>query len=72
MDDRLDLLLQLIEAEPDGLRAAEFFQAREILQSLVGKTVTGASVEDTRIAISTSDGCCYHFYGFLGRSGLAN
>ena len=66
MDDRLDQLLQLIEAEPDGLRAAEFLQAREILQSLVGKTVTGASVEDTRIAISTSDGCCYHFYGFLG------
>jgi hypothetical protein len=72
MDDRLDQLLQLIEAEPDGLRAAEFLQAREILQSLVGKTVTGASVEDTRIAISTSDGCCYHFYGFLGRAGPPN
>jgi hypothetical protein len=72
MDDRLDRLLQLIEAEPDGLRAAEFLQVREILQSLVGKTVTSASVEDTRIAISTSDGCCYHFYGFLGRVGPAN
>jgi hypothetical protein len=72
MDDRLDQLLQLIEAEPDGLRAAEFLQAREILQSLVGKTVTSASVEDTRIAISTSDGCTYHFYGFLGRGGPAN
>ena len=66
MDNRLDHLLELIEAEPEGLRAAEFLQAREILQSLVGKTVTGASVEDTRIAVSTSDGCRYHFYGFLG------
>jgi hypothetical protein len=66
MDNRLDQLLELIEAEPEGLRAAEFLQAREILQSLVGKTVTGASVEDTRIAVSTSDGCRYHFYGFLG------
>ncbi|MGA7201796.1 MAG: hypothetical protein WBX26_08200 [Candidatus Cybelea sp.] len=72
MDDRLDQLLQLIEAEPDGLRAAEFLQAREILQGLVGKTVTSASIEDTRIAISTSDGCCYHFYGFLGRGGPPN
>lgn len=72
MDDRLDQLLQLIEAEPDGLRTAEFLQAREILQGLVGKTVTSASIEDTRIAISTSDGCCYHFYGFLGRGGAPN
>jgi hypothetical protein len=66
MDDRIDQLLDLLEAEPDGLRAAEFFQAQEILQSLVGKSITGASVEDTRVAITTSDGCCYHFYGFLG------
>ncbi|HLY03772.1 MAG TPA: hypothetical protein VKR56_14905 [Candidatus Cybelea sp.] len=66
MDNRLDQLIELIEAEPEGLQAAEFLQAREILQSLVGKTVTSASVEDTRIAVSTSDGCRYHFYGFLG------
>jgi hypothetical protein len=66
MDDRIDQLLHLIEAEPDGLRAAEFLQAQEILQSLVGKTVTAASVEDTRIILTTSDGCRYHFYGFMG------
>lgn len=69
MNERIDHLLDLIEAEPDGLRAAEFLQAQEILQSLVGKTVTNATVEDTRIAITTSDGCCYHFYGFLGCTG---
>ncbi|HEX4014201.1 MAG TPA: hypothetical protein VHX17_09995 [Candidatus Cybelea sp.] len=66
MDDRIDQLLNLIEAEPDGLRAAEFLQAEEILQSLVGKTVTSAAVEDTRIIITTSDGRRYHFYGFMG------
>lgn len=66
MDERIDQLLQLIEAEPDGLRAAEFLQAQEILQSLVGKTVTAASIADTRIAIDTSDGRRYYFYGFLG------
>jgi hypothetical protein len=66
MDDRIDHLLQIIEAEPEGLQAAEFFQAQEILQSLVGKTVTEAAVEDTRIVITTSDGNRYHFYGFLG------
>jgi hypothetical protein len=68
MDNRLDHLLELIEAEPEGLRTAEFLQAQEILQSLVGKSVTGAAVEETRIAVSTSDGCRYHFYGFLGCS----
>ena len=66
MDDRIDQLLNLIEAEPDGLRAAEFLQAQEILQSLVGKTVAAASVEDTRIIVTTGDGCRYHFYGFMG------
>ena len=66
MDDRIDHLLQIIEAEPEGLRAAEFFQAREILQSLVGKTVIAAEVEDTRIVVTTNDGTRYHFYGFLG------
>jgi hypothetical protein len=69
MDDRIDQLLDLIEAEPEGLRAAEFFQAQEILQSLVGKTVTGATLEDTRIVVTTSDGCRFHFYGFLGCEG---
>ena len=42
MDDRIDELLHLIDAEPDGLRAAEFLQAQELLQSLVGKTIAEA------------------------------
>lgn len=69
MDNRIDDLMQLIEAEPEGLRAAEFYQAQEILQSVVGKTVTSAAVEETQIVVTTSDGCRYHFYGFLGCEG---
>jgi hypothetical protein len=61
--------MQLIEAEPEGLGAAELFQAQEILQSLVGKSVASASVEETQIVVTASDGCRYHFYGFLGREG---
>jgi hypothetical protein len=72
MDDRIDALMQLIEVEPDGLRAAELFQAQEILQNLVGKTVIRAEVEETRIAVTTSDGCRWRFYGFLGCEGPRN
>jgi hypothetical protein len=66
MNDRIDELLELIEVEPDALREAEFLQARAILETLVGKTVTAADVQDTRIVITTSDGNRYYFYGFLG------
>jgi hypothetical protein len=66
MNDRIDELLHLIEVEPDALREAEFLQAQAILETLVGKTVTSADVEETRIVITTSDGNKYFFYGFLG------
>jgi hypothetical protein len=66
MNDRIDELLDLIEVEPDALREAEFLQAQAILETLVGKTIASALVEPTRIVITTSDGCRYFFYGFLG------
>ena len=66
MNDRIDELLELIEVEPDALREAEFMQAQAILETLVGKTVTSAKVQDTRIVIETSDGNQYFFYGFMG------
>lgn len=69
MNDRIDELLQLIEVEPDALREAEFLQAQSILETLVGKTITAASLEETRIVITTSDGNRYFFYGFLGSGG---
>ncbi|MDP9111227.1 MAG: hypothetical protein M3M96_06325 [Candidatus Eremiobacteraeota bacterium] len=66
MTDRIDELLHLIEVDPDSLREAEFFQAQAILETLVGKTIASAELEDTRIVITTSDGNKYFFYGFLG------
>ena len=66
MNERIDELLHLIEVEPDALREAEFAQAASILETMVGKTVTSAELEDTRIVITTSDGNKYFFYGFLG------
>lgn len=66
MTNRIDDLLQLIEVDPDSLREAEFFQAQAILETLVGKTIASAELDETRIVISTSDGNKYFFYGFLG------
>jgi hypothetical protein len=66
MNDRIDELLQLIEVEPEALREAEFLQAQAILETMIGKTVVSAELEDTRIVITTSEGNKYFFYGFLG------
>ena len=67
-NDRIEELLHLIEVEPDALREAEFFQAQSILDTLVGKTITSAEMEETRIVIGTSDGNKYFFYGFMGNA----
>lgn len=66
MNDRIDELLHLIEVDPDALREAEFLQAQGILDTMVGKTIATAELEETRIVITTSDGNKYFFYGFLG------
>ena len=68
MNNRIDELMDLIEVEPDALREAEFLQAQAILDTLVGKTVSEATIEDTRIVVTTSDGNRYYFYGFLGET----
>ena len=68
MNDRIDELLHLIEVEPNALREAEFAQVQSILETMVGKTVQSAELEDTRIVITTSDGNKYFFYGFLGEA----
>ena len=51
---------------PSHLRQAEFLQTQMILDALVGKTIAAAKVEETRIAVSTSDGHTFFFYGFMG------
>ena len=54
------------EVDPDALRTAEFLQTQMILDTLAGKTVASARIEETRIAISTTDGQTFFFYGFMG------
>jgi hypothetical protein len=66
MKDRIDELIALLESEPERLQAAEFLQTQNLLESLVGKQVTAATIEETRVSIATSDGSRYYFYGFLG------
>ena len=71
MEDKVDELLGLIEIEPDALREAEFMQAQAILETMVGKKIASALVEDTRIVVTTDDGNKYFFYGFLGEDTAA-
>jgi len=66
MNDRIDELLHLIEVEPDALREAEFLQAQSILETMIGKTIASADIDETRIVVTTTDGNKYFFYGFLG------
>jgi hypothetical protein len=56
----------LLEVEPEALRAAEFMQAKELLSSMEGRRVVSARLEETRIAIAIDDGTTYFFYGFMG------
>ncbi len=57
------------DVDPDALREAEFLQAQMILDTLVGKTIASAQIEETRIAVSTTDGLTFFFYGFMGGRG---
>ena len=66
MNDGIDRLIDLIDAEPEGLRTAEFLQAQNVLAGLAGKRVAEAVVEETRVVITADDGSRYYFYGFLG------
>jgi hypothetical protein len=65
-DEKIEELLNLIEIDPDALREAEFAQAQEILDTMVGKKIATAEMQETRIVITTDDGNQYFFYGFMG------
>jgi hypothetical protein len=62
---------QLLEIDPEALRAAEFMQAQELLGGMVGRRIVSAQLEETRIAIETDDGSIYYFYGFMGEDSTA-
>jgi hypothetical protein len=66
------LTAEAAEVDPDALRAAEFLQAQMILDTLIGKTIASAQIEETRIAVSTTDGLTFFFYGFMGGRSSAN
>ncbi len=65
MQSRIDELLELIDVDSDALREAEFAQAQDILDTMVGKKVQLAEMGESRITITTEDGSKYFFYGFL-------
>jgi hypothetical protein len=70
MADKQSIVAESSDVDPDALREAEFLQTQMILDTLVGKTVASARIEETRIAVSTTDGLTFFFYGFMGgRSG---
>ena len=59
-------LPDLNDLEPDALREAEFGAVQSLLDSMVGKRISSATIDETRIAVATEDGAEYFFYGFLG------
>ena len=65
----LERLLANFEAiDPDELREEEMAQTQWLLDQLKGKTIKRATMEPNRIALETTDGNRYFFYGFLGES----
>ena len=41
-------------------------EAQSILDTLVGRTIKSATMEETRIVVETNDGNRYYFYGLMG------
>ena len=56
----------LNDIEPDALREAEFGMVQSVLDSMVGKRIKAASIDEAHIEVRTDDGSVYSFYGFLG------
>ena len=61
-----DLFHEVIETVPQGLQEVEFLMSQAALDSMAGKTVMKAIVEERRIAVYLDDGSVYSFYGFAG------
>jgi hypothetical protein len=59
------LLAEIAKVDFDALREAEWEQIQGILDTMNGKTITEATIEEKRIVIETSDGNRYFFYGFM-------
>jgi hypothetical protein len=64
-----DFVLDLQDIDPEALRQAEFEQTQAILNTLGGKLIRSATVENSRIVIETADGNRYFFFGFMAAAG---
>lgn len=60
------MIPDLNDIEPEALRIAELGTVQSVLDSMVGKRVLSALIDETHIAVTTDDGTIYAFYGFLG------
>lgn len=60
------IIPDLNDIEPEALREAELGTVQTVLDSMVGKRVKTATIDDAQIAVTTEDGAIYSFYGFLG------
>jgi hypothetical protein len=56
----------LNDIEPEALREAEFGTVQAVLDSMVGRRITSAWIDDVHVEVTTDDGSVYSFYGFLG------
>jgi hypothetical protein len=64
-----DFVLDLQDIDPEAFREAEFEQTQAILDTLNGKKIKSATVEDSRIVIETAEGNRYFFFGFMASAG---
>jgi hypothetical protein len=60
-----ELLEEISNLDLDAVREAEFEQIQSILDTMTGKTIRDAIIEEKRIVIETNDGNRYFFYGFM-------
>lgn len=64
-----EFVRELQDIDPEAFREAEFEQTQDILNTLRGKQIKSATMEDSRIVIETADGNRYFFFGFMASAG---
>ncbi|MBD5633949.1 MAG: hypothetical protein IAI49_05665 [Candidatus Eremiobacteraeota bacterium] len=64
-----EFVRELQDIDPEAFREAEFEQTQAILDTLRGKQIAKAIIEDARIVIETTDGNRYFFFGFMASAG---
>ncbi len=64
-----EFVRELQDIDPEAFREAEFEQTQDILNTLGGKQIKSATMQDARIVIETTDGNRYFFFGFMATAG---